>query len=224
MFKPIGGKRVVHVMLMNDYLPKLCKLTLPTIEAWAEKIDARVNYITRRRWPDWPLLTEKLQVWYDGMDNDWNILLDADILVHPDAPDMLGTLVPPDHVAAKDAFHAHTQMRTDTYFQRDGRDIGLSGCFVITSRWCHDLWRPITEEMTKEEVCKAILQERKCVDEYCISRNMARYGLKLTAPVDPATSYNLFYHLGAFGRSAEQMLEEARAWMKQNHFYKINYR
>ncbi len=209
-------RRTVHVLNVNNYFPELCALTFPTIERWAEKIGARVNYITKRRWPDWPVLTEKLQVWYDGMDSDWNILIDADILVHPDTPDMLGTFVPPTHVAAKDAYHADTHHYLDPYFIRDGRNIGISGCLVMSSRWTHDLWRPLPEEMNCEKACAQIKVPRKIVDELCISRNLARHGLKITAPVDPQKDYELFHHLCVDKGQPEQILDADKKWHAQN--------
>jgi hypothetical protein len=205
-------KRTVHVVVIDNYFPELCELSIPTIEAWAKKIGARMNFITRRRWPDWPVLTEKLQVFYDGMDSDWNILLDADIMVHPDTPDMLKGFVPPTHVAAKDAYNADKKFTMDAYFLRDGRNIGLSTCAVISSRWCHDLWYPLPDEMTAEAACSNIFQERKITDEYCLSRNMARFGHKLTAPLDPNKEYDKFYHLGAFAQDPQRILEEAKRW------------
>jgi hypothetical protein len=207
--------RLVHVLLLDNFFPELCEISLPSIEAWAKKIGAKVNYITKRRWPDWPLMTEKLQVYYDGSEQDWNVLVDADILIHPDAPDFLSKQ-PADHVTVKDAYNAHRQFKTDdVYFLRDGRDIGLSACFIGSSRWCHDLWRPIPEEMDVATVNATITQERKCVDEYCLSRNLARYGLKICPPVDPRQGYNLFYHLGTFGEDKNRVLEEARRWRDQ---------
>lgn len=207
-------KRRVHVLLLNDFFPELCVLTLPTIEAWAKRCGADVNYITKRRWPDWPLLTEKLQVWYDGDDCDWNVLIDADMLIHPETPDLFDQHLPADHVIVKDAYHAHRQFKVDRdiYFLRDGRDVGLSSCLVMASRWCHDLWRPLPEEMDPKTACDNILQERKCIDEYSLSRNFARYGFKLSPPVDPRTAYHLFYHLGVFGEDPDRVLEAAKKW------------
>jgi hypothetical protein len=214
----IPQKRRVHVLLMDNYFPELCALTLPTIEAWAKRSNAEVNYITKRRWPEWPLLTEKLQVWYDGADCDWNVMIDADVLVHPETPDLFAQHLPADHVIAKDAYNAHRQfnINNDIYFLRDGRDLGLSSCVVMTSRWCHDLWRPLPEEMDLETACANIIQERKCIDEYSISRNMARFGFKLSPPVDPQTAYNLFYHLGVFGEDKYKVLKAAQEWRAQH--------
>lgn len=208
-------KRMIHVLLVNDFFPELCALTLPTIEAWATKVGAKVNYISKRRWPEWPVLTEKLQVWYDGAEQDWNLLLDADVLIDPAAPDIF-THLPADHVLVRDAYHASIQLEMqDPYFLRDGRNIGISSCFVAASRWCHDLWRPLPEEMPLETALANIHSNRKCVDEYCLSRNLARYGLRMAPPVNPKTDYNLFYHLGTFGEDPQRILDEAKRWLKE---------
>lgn len=210
-------KRKVHVLLMDNYFPELCELTIPTIETWARKIGAELNLITKRRWPDWPLLTEKQQVWYEGEGCDWNVLIDADVLVHPEAPDFLGTFLRPDHVGSKDAYDADKMYRIhEPYFLRDGRNIGLSACMLAASGWCHDLWRPLPDEMPLSLVETLILQERKCIDEYCFSRNLARFGLKLSPVVDPATHYNDFFHLGVFGEDKGKVLDAARSWYRKH--------
>ena len=206
-------KRTVHVVVIDNYFPELCELTLPTIEYWAKKIGARVNLITERMWPDWPILYEKMQVYYDGADSDWNILLDADILIHPSTHDPLNTFIHPIQVAAKDAYHADTQLIMDDYFFRDGRNIGLSTCAVFASRINHDLWTPLTIPL--EEAITKIKIKRMILDEYCISRNFARYGLKLTAPFNPATDYDKLYHLGAYAQDKNKMIDLAKEWHKK---------
>jgi hypothetical protein len=207
-------KRTIHVVVIDNYFPELCELTLPTIEYWAKKIGARVNLITKRRWPDWPILYEKMQVFYEGLISDWNILLDADILVDPSTIDPLNTFIHPVQVAAKDAYHANTQLHIDDpYFFRDGRNIGLSTCAIFASRLNHDIWTPL--DMTPQEACSKIKIKRMIVDEYCISRNFARFGLKLTAPCDPRTDYDKFYHLGAYAQDKNRILELAKQWHKK---------
>jgi len=209
-------KRTVHVVNIDDFFPELFAITFPTVERWAQKIGARVNLITQRRWPDWPILTEKLQVWYDGADSDWNVLLDADILVHPDTPDMLGTLVQRHQVGVKDSYNADQQLKMDQYFLRDQRRIGVSTCAVVTSRWCHDLWYPLPLEMSREQACAGILQERKIIDEYCVSRNMARYGLEMQAILDPDRDYNRLLHVGSYDQDQNRILELAQRWKKDH--------
>ena len=215
--------RTIHIIIIDNYFPEMTKLTVPTIERWAERLSAKVNIITNRKWPEWPVLYEKMQVYYDGANSDWNILLDADILVHPDTPDPLNTFIHPTQVAAKDSYHADRQLHMDDYFFRDGRNIGISSCAVAASRLCHDLWTPL--EFSSEEAIKQIgrvetveknPQQRYIVDEYCISRNLARFGLKFTAILDPNKDYDKLYHLGAYNRDNDQMLDEAHEWYKRN--------
>ena len=209
--------RTVHVLIIDNYFPELIKLTLPTVERWAKKLNAKVNIISKRIYPEWPLLYEKMQVYYDGINSDWNILLDADILIQPDTPDPLNTLIHPTQVAAKDSYHADKQFVNngmDQYFYRDGRNIGISTCAVAASRLCHDLWTPL--EISREDAEQRVYKNRAILDEYCISRNLARYGLKLTAILDPKICYNNLYHLGVFGRDKDLLIDIANIWYKNN--------
>ena len=206
--------RTIHVLLINNYFPELSSFTIPTVERWAHKLNAKVNIIENRIWPDWPLLYEKMQIYYEGQDSDWNILLDADILVHPDCPDPLNTFIHPRQVAAKDSYHADRQLYMDDYFFRDGRNIGISTCAVAASRLCHDLWTPL--ELSLEESEKRVYEQRAILDEYCVSRNLARFGLKLTAIMDPQKDYDKLFHLGAYGRDKELLLDVAKDWYKKN--------
>lgn len=202
----------IHVLIVNNYFPELTKLTLPTIEVYANKINASLNIITERKFKDWPILTEKLQV-YDYPDFDWNILMDADILIHPDTPDPLFNFNPR-FVGIKDDYKASMQFKIDKYFIRDGRNLGVSGCLVCTSRLTHDLWKFISD-LNKEEIMENILQDRKCVDEYTISRNVAKYGLK-HMELFPVNYYNMLYHLGIYEQDQEKCLDVAKNWLKLN--------
>ena len=202
----------IHIMLMNNFFPELVELTLKTVERYAKKINSKINIISERKFPDWPILTEKLQV-YDYTDYDWNILMDADILVHPDTPDPL-VYFDPREVGNKDEYVASNQLRPDKYFIRDGRNLGLSACLICTSRLTHDLWKFPTD-LTKEEILENILQERKCVDEYVISRNLAKYGLKYRE-LFPVKYYNMMFHLGTEDEDKDKILSRAKEWMLVN--------
>jgi hypothetical protein len=202
----------IHILLINDFFPELTEMTLKTVERYAKNINAKLNIISQRKFPDWPILTEKLQV-YDYPDYDWNILMDADILVHPDTIDPL-IKFDPREVGNKDEYQASNQLRPDKYFIRDGRNLGLSGCLICTSRLTHDLWEFPTD-LTKKEVLGNILQDRKCVDEYVISRNLAKYGLKYRE-LFPVKYYNMMYHLGTEDEDKNKVLSMAKEWMKVN--------
>jgi hypothetical protein len=223
----VDGNICVHVVDIDDYFPELKELTLPTIERFCDNIKADLNVVTERRFPDWPILTEKLQVYEDGKKYDYNILLDLDILVHPDCYDPFEKNIPKTYCAFKDNYHAHLQLKSDIYFERDGRDVGISGCAIFTTRYTHDLWKfPI--ELSKEEVCDNILFHptvglygRKGVDEYVTSRNLAKYGLKYIEPY-PMNEYDIMFHLGRqhivkydnLIDGEEEIVERAKLWYK----------
>jgi len=106
----------------------------------------------------------------------------------------------------------------DDYFFRDGRNIGLSSCAIATSRICHDLWTPLEEDIFTPEIASTIVyKNRDVIDEYCVSRNLARFGLRLTAILDPLVDYDKLYHLKVFSNGDKnRILDEARRWYKEN--------
>lgn len=203
----------VHVVIIDNYFPELCALTIPTIKFWAKKLNAKLNIITTRKFLDWPILYEKMQVFEDGQNSDWNILLDADTLVHPRTLNPLNVNVKPNQVGCRITYPAHNLLQTDEFFIKDGRDLGLSTSAVITSRQCHNLWRPL--EMTPQEACEKILIERKVVDEYTISRNLAKYGWVVVPPMDPKLDFRKFFHLGVYGCDKDKVLDKAKEWYKR---------
>ena len=206
----------IHTVNIGDYFPELTQYTLPTIKDFAYRIDADLNIITERKFPQQEVLVEKLQVYEDGKPYDYNILLDLDILVHPQCYNPFLNNIPPTHVSFKDNYDANKQLRSDIYFERDGRNVGISGCAIFTNKYTHDLWKPI-DDLTIEQINNNILQERKIVDEYTMSRNFAKYGFKYVQPY-PLDQYNLLYHLGTYGQDKEKMLDNAKTWY--NYFWR----
>jgi len=82
----------------------------------------------------------------------------------------------------------------DHYFRRDGRNIGSCNWFAIGSDWCVDLWRPL-DDLTLEEAMANIhitVSERNSgccetahlISDYTLSRNIARFGLKVDTVID----------------------------------------
>jgi hypothetical protein len=74
---------------IGDYAPEICALTYPLLQSYARKIGADFYVIRESRFPDWPLVYEKLQI-YDLARNgsDWNIYIDSDALVNPEMFDV----------------------------------------------------------------------------------------------------------------------------------------
>lgn len=123
---------------------------------------------------------------------DWNIFMDADTLVSPEMFDITSHLSK-DTVCHNGRDMAGIRWKYDEYFRRDGRNIGSCNWLAVASDWCLDLWEPlniplaealeninITIGESNSGFCKA----EHLIDDYTLSRNIARYGLKFTTVTD----------------------------------------
>jgi len=179
-------RKTVWTLNIDDYAPELCAWTYPLLRHYADKIGADFQIIDERWYPDWPVVYEKLQIHERGASNDWNIYIDSDALVHPDMYDLT------DHLSKGTVMHngrdiAGNRWRYDRYFRRDGRHIGSCNWFTIASDWCIDLWEPLdlTYEEALEnislahcETASGVMDPGHLIDDYTLSRNIAKYGLK----------------------------------------------
>jgi hypothetical protein len=170
-------KKILHLVNIGDFFPELFSLTFPTVQAYAERCGYKINLITERKFPEFHINYEKMQVWEDGKDADLNLLVDADVLIHPQFPDVKD-IVPPHHIAFNDNYNASSKFYLNDYFRRDGRDVGIASNFVVSYRSTHDLWRPL--EITPDEGRHITFVREGDIDEYCISQNMSKYGLRYT--------------------------------------------
>jgi hypothetical protein len=178
--------KAVFTLCVNNYSPEVTRLTFPFLRAYAGKIRADFHVIERRVFEGFPAVYEKLQIYRLGQDYDWNIYFDADTLVHPDLFDVTEHLRP-DTVLHWGHDMAGNRWRYDHYFRRDGRHIGSGNWFTVASNWCLDLWQPLHDLSLGEAVGNIFptVQERNLgirpehlLDDYVLSRNIARYGLK----------------------------------------------
>jgi hypothetical protein len=189
-------KRIIHCVYINDYFPELWRLTLPTIKAYAHRINAELNIITERKFPQWHINYEKFQVYKDGAHADANFLVDADVLIHKDFPDFATGITHPHHIAFNDNYHASGKfhVKDNIYFQRDGRDVGIASNAVISFKSTHDVWEPLT--ITPEEGKIITFVREGDIDEYTLSLNMAKYGLKYTGITWEDWQRYYFVHIG----------------------------
>lgn len=188
--------KCIHVVYINDFFPELWKLTLPTIEAYVKRIDASLNIITERKFPDHHVNYEKFQVWEDGRPYDANFLVDADVLIHDEFPDF-STIVPEHHVGFNDNYFASDKFITESnrYFLRDGRNVGIASNAVVTYKSTHELWEPI--EALNSNTFKIVMKVREGdMDEYNLSWNLAKYGLKYTGITWEEWQRYYFVHIG----------------------------
>ncbi len=171
----------------GGYAPEITALTYPLLKRYAHKIGADFRIITERKFPSFPVVYEKLQIHEAGRDNDWNVYIDSDALVHPDMFDVT------EHLSKDTVLHhgcdmAGNRWRYDKFFRRDGRHIGSCNWFTVGSDWCIDLWKPLDDLTlsaalenifpTQQERNSGLIEPSHLIDDYTLSRNIAKYGLK----------------------------------------------
>ncbi len=191
-------KKTLFTLNINDYSKEITNITYPFLEGYAKKIDAKFQIINTRKFPNFPVVYEKLQIYELGKDNDWNIYIDSDAMIHPDTFDIT-ELISKDTVLTAGVDFAPIRWKYDEYFRRDGRNIGAGNWFTVVSNWCIDLWKPL-DDLTLNEAIDNIyptIKERNFVgdkthfiDDYVVSRNIAKYGLKFTTFRDLLEKYN----------------------------------
>jgi len=187
--KPL--KKAIYTLNIGDYAPEITKLTYPLIKHYAKKIRAEFVIINQRKFNEWPVVYEKLQIYElaQELGTDWNIYIDSDALLHPDLPDIT-VMLPKDTVAHHGHDFASQRWVYDRFFLRDGRHIGSGNWFTIASDWCIELWKPL-DDLTPEEaianiyptvgeLTSGVIESAHLIDDYTLSRNIAKYGLKFT--------------------------------------------
>ena len=180
-------RKTIWTLNIDKYAPNITQLTYPLIERYAKKIGASFEVITTKKFPDWPVVYEKLQIFELGKNEDWNIYIDSDALVHPDLFDVTEYLAK-DTVLQNGKDLAGNRWKYDRFFQRDGRHIGCCNWFTVASNWCRELWKPL-EDLTRQQAVdnisltvveknSGLMDTGHLVDDYTLSRNIAQYGLK----------------------------------------------
>jgi Aspartate ammonia-lyase len=222
----VRASKTIFLLNVNGYSKEIRAITYPLVSHYARKIGAEIVEITKRKFPGWPPVYEKLQI-YSLAKTEWNIYIDSDALIHPETVDFT-LYVPKDTVIETGFDQASVRWRYDHYFQRDGRNIGCCNWFTIASNWCLDLWRPI-DDMSLTQVLEniyptveelnTVITTDHLIDDYALSRNIARFGLKFQTTGDILQKIGLkdavfFWH--AYTVTAEekvrQMQEVLERW------------
>ena len=225
-------QKTIWTLNIDNYAPEVVKLTYPLLEHYAYKIGADFRVITERQFPGWPVVYEKLQIHELGAENDWNIYIDSDALVHPDMFD------PTNHMKKDTIAHngndmAGNRWRYDRFFRRDGRHFGSCNWFTVGSDWCIDMWKPL-DDLTRDqavanifpavsEINSGCITADHLIDDYTLSRNIAKFGLKFTTIADIKEELNdkgnYLWHIytNAIPEKVKQMKEVMRAWGIENY-------
>lgn len=180
-------KKVIFTLNIDGYPHEITDLTYPLLQRYAEKIGAEFRIIRDRKFPDWPLTYEKIQIYELGRGYDWVIYFDGDALIFPDLFDVTAPL-PRDTVLFNNKDFSPNRFKPDKYALRDGRFIGAGNWFSVCSDWCLDLWTPLDiglEEAignikTTVREHRAGIQPEHLIDDYTLTRNIAKFGLKHT--------------------------------------------
>jgi hypothetical protein len=95
---------------------------------------------------------------------------------------------------------ANNRWKYDNFFRRDGRHIGSCNWFTIASDWCLDLWHPLND-ITYEEALEnifpiqdevnSVITREHLIDDYVLSRNIAKYGLHFTTVLKVMSVYSI---------------------------------
>ena len=224
-------KKAIFTLNIDNYAPQITEITYPLLKAYAEKIGAEFVIIDERKFPEWPVVYEKFQIYElaQEMGNAWNMYLDSDALVHPDLMDFT-VFLPKDTVAHHGQDFAPIRWKYDRFFQRDGRHIGSGNWCTIASDWCIELWKPL-DDLTREEAVARIsptVDERvsgvipadHLIDDFTCSRNIAKYGLKFMSLRDLVKPFGwnggvpYFWHqyLTSIESKCESMKRQLKQW------------
>jgi hypothetical protein len=169
--------KCVHTVAIGDWRPDLCAITLPNLERYAKRIGADFHVIRTAKFDKqgYPPNYERLQVFEDGRQYMWNLVIDADFILHKDFEDPTLRLKPCE-MASLYYVQASHYFQWNKYFERDGRNLGIADSFVVSSWNTHDAWTPLDVDF--EEAKKNCKRDPRQVSEFCVSLNVARFGLK----------------------------------------------
>jgi hypothetical protein len=188
-------KQIVTLDINGDYAPELKKLTMPTIEHYAHKIGADFNVIKEEKFKLDPKSGhggEKFQLYELSNGYDWTIFLDADALVHPNTPDWT-EMVTKDVVLFHGLDNRFVRFKSTDYSRRSKCIIGACTWCTMHSDWCRDLWHPPTMSWEEslahispiwDEVRTGLCPSEHLIDDFTVSENIARFGLKCQTIVD----------------------------------------
>jgi hypothetical protein len=192
--KPV--KKCIFTVAVDGYNKEITNITFPLIYAYAQKIKAEFRIIKDRKFPGWPPVYEKLQIYRlaQEMGNDWNIFIDADALVRPPMMPDLTSVLNKRTVLHNGSDHAPIRWAYDRFFLRDGRHIGSCNWFAMASDWNIELWEPLSDltleeaaariSLTPNELACGFMKPEHLIDDFTLSRNIAKYKMEFTTFID----------------------------------------
>lgn len=167
--------KCVHVLASTDYSPEVCEVTLASIEAYAKRIGADYNRITGRRFPDYPINYERMQIFEMGKGYDFNINIDADMILGPQLIDVT-TRIYDGLVGTAMVFKLSEAFPIvgNPIFENAAQDVGLVDMCNVTNRSTHAFWEPLSGPFVSHQAACGRFGDRK-ISEYCVSMNFHKH-------------------------------------------------
>jgi hypothetical protein len=173
------------VTLDINYTKEITDITYPYMKSYADRINAEFKIITERKFKDQPVNIEKFQLYDLSKDYDWTIFIDADALIHPNCPDVT-EVYEKDNVIFNGCDLYPVRFKPNNYTRRDKRNIGACTWFTVFSDWTRHLWKPYKNPKEYIDQINLMNLEKNfgyspehILDDYLVSRNIAKYGLKV---------------------------------------------
>jgi hypothetical protein len=215
-------KKLVVTLNIGNYLPELTALTFPMMQTWATKIGAEFRVLTERKFPDVPIINyEKFQLHAIIPDYDWVYFLDSDALVVPDTPDWAEMVNDKSQVIFHGIDNRLARFKASNYSRRSGSLVGACTWNVICSNWCADLWQPPEDWRAACQNISLLWCEAKTgqcprdhlIDDYQLSENIARYGLKIKTiqQISRETGHEAEYYRHLYNCDPYEKLRQIRA-------------
>lgn len=218
-----------HIFVLNigDYEPEVTKYSYPLIEQYADRIGAKLSFITERKFPDHPITFEKFQI-YELADSDWSIYIDSDVLIHPEFYD-ISALVPSDHVLITHNNISLGRFAVDRHYRRDGRYISPSNYMSWVSSDCIEYWKPDLDRSV-DDIISCIYNVPRDdffspphrIDDYICSHNISKYGLKVKVLDDiykqiyGHTNLEYYFHPSPKERNKLEVIENVyERWQRE---------
>lgn len=180
----------IHFITIPDSTALYQEVSLASVKQYAKRIGATLNLITERKFPDYPVNYEMMQIAEAGKPYDWNLYLRAGVLLGEQLVDVT-TICEPNSVATCFLYQASYNFITkpNIYFERDERDLGIGDTVVLAHKIAHEIWQPLPGSCKEyQPLIKA--NDPSQLTAYTLSLNMAKYGLKVSGIFPKGSQYD----------------------------------
>ncbi len=199
-------KKEIFVVIVDNYFPELCKITVPALKKYADKINSKFTIIDERKFPTFPPTYEKLQIYELGKGNDFNILLDCDMLIRKDMYDVTKF---GEEIRCMDDYNVGELFKDEIFKNRKA----LATNFISVPQKFHQIWKPLTQSF--EEI-RTNLKREFIIDEYCVSKNLIELGYNYNGILIGNAYGNLLYHLNinTESKNVNELLSIAKLFLE----------